>query len=369
MDNQPSQTGGLRTCAACGSQVGAGHKFCESCGAKMEELPACRKCGARFLVPVKFCESCGTPVLPPEKTRVVITESPVPEPDPEPDTQPGDEEEYFSEPEPTPPQEKTRVIIPDAPVPEPDPEPDSEPELEDEAEFFINPEPASPTRQRIIKNAPEPSSPISDLPDEAVTSKIPAQTPEPAPEPVKGPAKAPMNKMWIIGGIIILLVVIAGVLFVGLPLINNSSAGPVPPQAPVTPVDIPTQAPEFIQTPLPTTVVTPIPTTPVNSLVPLPTVQPPKNQEVYFQVQKNQVNTGINVLFVGGPGANSISSADVRVTHPDGTVVTGIIQPSKGIMEVTLEGSKETDRVEVILKLYTGQTYRVIDELQRYKAR
>ncbi|MDO9549902.1 MAG: zinc ribbon domain-containing protein [Methanoregula sp.] len=360
MDNQSSHTGGQRTCTVCGSQVVPGHKFCESCGAKMEELPACRNCGARFIVPVKFCESCGTPVTPQEKPRVVITESPVPEPDTE--SEPDDEEEYFSEPEPTPPQEKPRGVITESPEPDPDPE------LDDEAEFFIEPEPAPPVRQFIIKNAPAPSSPIPDVPYD-IPGKDPAKKPDPAPGPVKVPAKAPMNKVQIIGGIIILLVVIAGIFFVGLPLINKSSAGSVPYQAPVTPADLPTEAPEVIQTLMPTTVITPVPTTPINSLVPLPTVQPPKNQEVFFQVQKNQVNTGITVLFEGGPGSNSISSAEVRVTHPDGTVVTGIIQPSKGIREVTLGGSKETDRVEVIVKMYTGQTYRVIDELHLYKER
>lgn len=351
MDNQSSQTGGKRTCTVCGSQVEPGHKFCESCGAKMEEFPACRKCGARFIVPVKFCESCGTPVTPQEKPRLIVTESLVDEPDPETD----DEEELFNETEPTLPQEKTRVIITESP------EPDPETELDDEEEFFIGPEPAPPARQLIIKNAPAPSPPIPDIPDD-----IPNKAP--APAPLKVPAKAPMNKMLIIGGIVILLVVIAGVFFVGLPMIKNSSAGSVPPPVQETQADMQTQAPEVVQTVMPT-VITPVPTTPANSLVPLPTVKPPKNQEVFFQVQKNQVNTGITVLFVGGPGANSISSAEVRVTHPDGTVVTGTIQPSKGIMEVTLDGSKETDRVEVIVKMFTGQTYRVIDELHLYKER
>jgi hypothetical protein len=337
----------------------------------MEELPACRNCGARFIVPVKFCESCGTPVTPQEKTRVVITESPVPESDPEPelDPEPDGEEEFFNEPQPAPPQEKTRVIITESPITEsPLPEPDPDTELDDEADFFINPEPAPPTKQLITKNVPAPSSFIPDVPED-VFGKEPAKKPDPAPGPVKIPAKAPMNKVQIIGGIIILLVVIAGVFFVGLPLINKSSAGSVPYQAPGTPADLPTQAPEVIQTLMPTTVITPVPTTQANLLVPLPTVQPPKNQEVFFQVQKNQVNTGITVLFEGGPGSNSISSAEVRVTHPDGTVVTGIIQPSKGIREVTLGGSKETDRVEVIVKMYTGQSYRVIDELHLYKER
>jgi hypothetical protein len=31
--------------------------------------------------------------------------------------------------------------------------------------------------------------------------------------------------------------------------------------------------------------------------------------------------------------------------------------------EITLDGSKETDRVEIIVKMSSGETYRVKDEL------
>jgi putative aminopeptidase FrvX len=177
-----------------------------------------------------------------------------------------------------------------------------------------------------------------------------------------------MNKMLIVGGVIVLLVVIAGVFFVGLPLLNGSS-GVSAAQAPVAPSGTQTKAPTIVQTPMTTTVRTPVPTTPANVLVPLPTQDPPKSQDVFFQVQKDQVDGGITVLFAGGPGSSSINNADVRVTHPDGKVVTGIIQPSKGVTEITLDGSKETDRVEVIVMMYNGQTYRVIDELLTYKER
>ena len=34
-------------------------KFCESCGAKVEQAPACEQCGAPLLPNAKFCESCG----------------------------------------------------------------------------------------------------------------------------------------------------------------------------------------------------------------------------------------------------------------------------------------------------------------------
>jgi len=59
----------------------------------------------------------------------------------------------------------------------------------------------------------------------------------------------------------------------------------------------------------------------------------------------------------------SVSSADIRVTHADGSVTTGVILPLKRVNEITLAGLKETDRVEIIAKMSSGETYRVYDDL------
>jgi len=59
---------------------------------------------------------------------------------------------------------------------------------------------------------------------------------------------------------------------------------------------------------------------------------------------------------------NTFKSADVKVTHPDGSVVTGTLIPSKST-EIFLDGSKGNDRIEVIANMYTGQSYRVRDEM------
>jgi hypothetical protein len=76
-----------QTCQKCGSPVNPGMKFCESCGAKIEALPACPQCGAALVPDVKFCESCGAPLGPaaapapavplPETLRVSEARSPV----------------------------------------------------------------------------------------------------------------------------------------------------------------------------------------------------------------------------------------------------------------------------------------------------
>jgi hypothetical protein len=310
MDNPSSPAGFLRTCPSCKSPVEAGHKFCEICGEKVPDLPVCRKCGAQFIAPVKFCELCGTPVGAPEKTRAEVVEPREPEPEQKPARKP---------------------------VPEPEPEP--------------------------VARKPAPA-PVQTPQAKPAYDLIKDTLPDPEPATAKTPAKTPVNKALIIGGIVILLVIIAAAYFVGLPMLNGGGLG-VPAAAP-TPTPAMTMPPTPAHTPAPVAKTT-VPPTPANSLIPEPTQIMPKNQEVFFNVEKDQVNAKITFLFQSGPGINLISSADVKVTHPDGKVLTGTLKPSTGNVELILDGSKGTDRVEVIARMYNGKSYRVKDELLPYK--
>ena len=83
----------------------------------------------------------------------------------------------------------------------------------------------------------------------------------------------------------------------------------------------------------------------------------------FYQVQKSPITSRILIAFAGSAGYGNISSADVRVTHRDGSVATGTILPLKGITEVILNGTNEPDRVEIIALMTDGRTYRVYDEL------
>ena len=85
--------------------------------------------------------------------------------------------------------------------------------------------------------------------------------------------------------------------------------------------------------------------------------------KIFFHVRKDPITSKILIIFTGSAGVGSISSADVKVTHTDGSVTTGSILPLKGVNEITLAGSKEPDRVEIIAKMSTGETYRVYDDL------
>ena len=171
------------------------------------------------------------------------------------------------------------------------------------------------------------------------------------------PAKLKAGVAPLIGGIVLLLIVLAAVYFIGLPMLSRSGGAGVP-DKPV-PSEV-TSIPESGSV-LPTLTEPPAPVS--DALVPRPTQLIPTDQKYYFHVQKNPVNARISVIFTGSSGINGISSADVKVTQPGGTVATSIIQPLKGITEITLDGSKEADRVEIIARMPDGETYRVYDGL------
>jgi hypothetical protein len=194
----------------------------------------------------------------------------------------------------------------------------------------------------------------------ALTSQISTETVDDAlflsPRKQEEQPKSRVSKTRIVGSFIVLTAIAVAVYFIVLPIFTAD--GDFSAHADRSPV-------ENTPVPEPTNGRT-LPTTLAPSLkarVPLPTQLIPSGQKLYFQVQKYPVTSKISVIFAGSAGEGSIKSADIRVTHPDGSVATGIILPLKGVTEITLEGSKETDRVEIIAQMSSGGTYRVYDEL------
>ena len=53
---------GMVVCPACKTQCAAGAKFCNNCGAKLENK--CPQCGAEIPPGSRFCGACGTPLSP-----------------------------------------------------------------------------------------------------------------------------------------------------------------------------------------------------------------------------------------------------------------------------------------------------------------
>jgi len=137
-----------------------------------------------------------------------------------------------------------------------------------------------------------------------------------------------------------------------------------PDQPAVTPTPTPVPTTE------PTTPPTPVPTTKA-SIIPGPTDTLPPQWPVSVTVEKSGMySTTIITHFDGGKGSVFVSRMDVRVTHPDGTVLTDGLPKSRIGAGTTLEipGTNGTDRVEVMLTMANGEVYKVIDQQTGYKS-
>ncbi len=152
-------------------------------------------------------------------------------------------------------------------------------------------------------------------------------------------------KFWLLISVCILAVLIA-------------CTGCTQEQKPVTPVP----------TPQPTdTQVTPVPV----SYVPGPTDVIPPAYNVQIQIDRNQVSIhpDIIVTFRGGTGISLISSLEVKVTRSDGLVETGFLpMPDIGDKK-TIEGTIDSDRVEVFAHMKNGEVYKIYDELLPFRNR
>jgi hypothetical protein len=370
MQNPASPPKSRHICPACNSPVGPGNKFCKTCGMRIPELSTCSKCGTQFIAPVQHCDLCGAPVIPGK----------VPEPDDVPEYE---EEENSGQ------AEDQASDQDDGEIPEPDsdelPEYPGEETIElvtDKAPHHHTREVREPDTDELLEqfgkeydndetleswHTPKVRSPIEP------EAKKPVGVPAPfgrassetvddvlfmSPKKPGAPAKSRGNRTRIIIGCIVLTALIASVYFIGLPALTGSGglgAHRDPPAAEITPLATP------VGTIPPAMTTTPVPVS--RALAPLPTQLMPPGPDLYFQVQKNPVTARITIIFTGSAGQGSLSSADIRVTHPDGSIATGIIQPLKGVTEITLDGSKEADRVEILAKMSSGETYRVRDEL------
>jgi hypothetical protein len=114
---------------------------------------------------------------------------------------------------------------------------------------------------------------------------------------------------------------------------------------------------------------TALPSTTGGSTQPGPTQTIPPATPVSISVEKaGTYSTTIITHFDGGKGMSAVSKVDVRVTRPDGSVVTGVLKPLRG-ETVELEGTQGTDRVEVIVTMNTGSMYKIIDQQMPYKTR
>lgn len=143
-------------------------------------------------------------------------------------------------------------------------------------------------------------------------------------------------------------------------LIVAGCASPDQPVVTPNPTPIPTEVPTTLPTPVPTTRASTIPG-PVDTL--------PPQWPLSITVEKaGMYSSTLITHFDGGKGIVFVSRIDVRVTHPDGTVLTdGITKPKMGDT-VEIAGTSGTDRVEVMVTMVSGETFKVIDRQMGYKS-
>ncbi len=163
-----------------------------------------------------------------------------------------------------------------------------------------------------------------------------------------------MKRTLLILGICILAFLLAA----GCTMPGGSKPTPEPTAVAETPFPTPAEA---------STVVTTAATG--GSTVPGPTVTMPTNEAVSVTVEKGGTySTTIITSFDGGKGINFVSRIEVKVTRPDGSVVSGTVKPVMGDT-LELEGTNGTDRAEVTAYMKSGQVYKIIDKQMPYKTR
>jgi hypothetical protein len=101
------------------------------------------------------------------------------------------------------------------------------------------------------------------------------------------------------------------------------------------------------------------------SLVPGPTRTPPSNLNVFVQLEKDISTKVVTVSFAGGDGQPSVKEILFRLTRSDRQILENhiVLEPSRKTNEVTLPGTGQRDRAEVIVIYYSGDQYTVIDQL------
>jgi ribosomal protein L40E len=307
-------------CKNCGNQIPVGATFCGSCGAKIETSSLCPHCGSELPADATFCGSCGAQLTSPPVPTTAIPPAPVPEPAPA----------VVEVAEPVTPQQP--VSVAQHPVEE-------------------KPAPAEVTTPVFpTGTAPEASDKI---PDKKETG--------PQTENVqKMPGGGPVSRTGtlVIAGIAGLVIIAVLAYFILLPMLAAGAAVSGSNGTPVTGGSSQGSASGTTSAGAGS-----------GSLVTEPTQVPPTALLVTYQAERDPITGVVTVTYTGGAGQNGVSDVLIRLTRSDGQVITRNGKPTQIGSSTTLQGTKMTDRIEVIASYYNGDTYRIIDDLFEYKKR
>jgi zinc-ribbon domain len=208
------------------------------------------------------------------------------------------------------------------------------------------------------KPVPPPASPVSG----ASGAPRPAEPGRGANFPKEPGQKKPIpQKTLIIAGVLILAILGALVYFVALPaLMGSGSPNPgvntqlpqTPSSAGVSPAGTPGASPVAAPT-----------------FTAGPTQVPPAKLAVILDAERDPITSEITVTFKGGAGQFGVSNILVILTRSDGQVLTGSFKPTTAGSGVTLQGTPRTDRVEATATYYSGEHYKIMDQIFEYVKR
>jgi TIR domain len=216
------------------------------------------------------------------------------------------------------------------------------------------PQAASVSENPQIAESLVPVTPVQSPPVQAPGSGTPPPEPGPYRHPEPGhPVTVPNKKMLIIAGIVIAAVILfaAGLQlglfnpggFSGMPASNGHTA-PVP-------IDY-----KSSNAAVNTVVLT---TEPTQTLA--------KDTELYVDASKDDSSAMVTVQFNGGPGMGLVKDNRVILTRSDGTVAEDKLDFNQRLSEVSLQGTRGTDRIQVIITLYSGSSKTIVDKLLPYR--
>ncbi|MDD1693686.1 MAG: TIR domain-containing protein [Methanoregula sp.] len=98
-----------------------------------------------------------------------------------------------------------------------------------------------------------------------------------------------------------------------------------------------------------------------------PTQTLAKDTELFVDASKDNSNAMVTVQFNGGPGMGLVKDNRVILTRSDGTVAEDKLNFNQRLSEVKLQGTRGTDRIQVIVTLYSGSEKTIADILLPYR--
>ena len=105
------------------------------------------------------------------------------------------------------------------------------------------------------------------------------------------------------------------------------------------------------------------------SLTTAPTQALPEGNKLTIVAEKDPLNLEVTVKFEGGPGKGLVQDNKVILTRSDGTVSQGKLDFNRNPSELSLQGTRGTDRLQVIVTMRSGETYTIVDQLLLYRNR